>query len=90
MARRGDLTLTSHHFPPSIRRPASVIFTRATSIVRGPMTMRSVCAPGADRINQQLDRKAVRDQQRPGHAVGGRGQQIEGAAVLGFGAAAAT
>jgi hypothetical protein len=50
--------------PPSTRRPASVILTRATSICLPPAIMRSAWAgrePGADELDQDLDRKSVRE-----------------------------
>jgi hypothetical protein len=56
--------------PPGTSRPAkhpppaSVILTRATSICLPPAIMRSAWAgrePGADELDQDLDRKSVRE-----------------------------
>jgi hypothetical protein len=76
--------------PASTCHPASVSFTRATSVILSP-TMRSACAdarPGAYQLDQQLGRKSVREHQRLGAAVGRGGEQLKGEATVGLGAAA--
>jgi hypothetical protein len=45
--------------------------------------------PGADEINQEIDREPVREHDRLAAAVGGCGEQFEGAAALGLRAAPA-
>jgi hypothetical protein len=61
-----------HYLATSALRPASVIRTRAISIVRLPATTRSAVArrePGTHQLDHLLDREAMRDHDRLGAAV---------------------
>src|SRR5262249_42008393 len=72
-------------------RPAFVIRTHATSILREPATTPSTVALASSvftSLDHLLDREAVRQHDRLGAAVVEGGEQFERAAAVGLGAAA--
>src|SRR5262245_28741883 len=74
--------------PPHLRDPHAGDFHRASTCdhALGPCSRR----PGADEINQEIDREPVREHDRLlAAAVGGCGEQFERAAALGLRAAPA-
>ena len=73
--------------PPHLRDPHAGDFHRASTCdhALGPCSRH----PGADEINQKIDREPVREHDRLAAAVGGCGEQFEGAAALGLRAAPA-
>jgi hypothetical protein len=76
----------SRPFSTSARRPASVIRTRASSIVRPPATTRSACAvpnPTADQLDHLLGCEAMRQHDRLRAAVAAGGKQFERAVASG-------
>ena len=68
--------------PPHLRDPHAGDFHRASACdhALGPCSRH----PGADEINQEIDREPVREHDRLAAAVGGCGEQFEGAAALGL------
>jgi hypothetical protein len=73
--------------PANLRDPHAGDFHRASACdhALGPCSRH----PGADEINQEIDREPVREHDRLAAAVGGCGEQFEGAAALGLRAAPA-
>jgi hypothetical protein len=75
----------------SVCHPASLIFTRATSVILPSVTMRSACADTSPARTSSTSSSAVNpfaNISRLGAAVGGGGEQFEGAATVGLGAVA--
>ena len=83
------MTALLHDFAASAFRPASLIFSVATSILRPPgndaLGGRGR-EPGADKLDHLLDREAVSAHNRFCASVAARSEQFERAALVGLGA----
>src|SRR5262249_46147899 len=66
--------------PPHLRDPHAGDFHRASACDHA-LGLCS-CHPGADEINQEIEREPMREHDRLAAAVGGCGEQFEGAAAL--------